>query len=174
MLKNIPLKKEHLLIAASLIAIIICYELAFKKTIAAWQLNKQLNTQLIQASDLSVQPAYLERKNSNLSKIITLYKTDTVAFRSNVISIIAGLAEKENVRLSEVPLQDPLYHTERFIIEKLDFEGDFFSLTKVLEQLQSTPKIGMLRSAAYKSIGLKSNSDENKKLVLEVYLELAK
>lgn len=174
MLKNIPIKKEYLLVAGTIIAVLICYQLAFKKTIMAWQLNKQLNTQLTQASDLNVQPAYLERKSANLSKITALYKTDTTAFRSNVISNIAGIAEKENVRLSEVPLQDPSYNTDKFIIQKLDFEGDFFSLTKVLKQLQSTPQIGMLRSVTYKSIGIRSNSDESKKLVLEVYLELVK
>ncbi|WP_259071771.1 hypothetical protein HDF24_25505 [Mucilaginibacter sp. X4EP1] len=174
MLKNIPIKKEYLLVAGTIIAVLICYQLAFKKTIMAWQLNKQLNTQLTQASDLNVQPAYLERKSANLSKITALYKTDTTAFRSNVISNIAGIAEKENVKLSEVPLQDPSFHTDKFIIQKLDFEGDFFSLTKVLKQLQSTPQIGMLRSVSYKSIGIRSNSDESKKLVLEVYLELVK
>jgi hypothetical protein len=174
MLKNIPLKKEHLLIAGTIIAMLICYQLAFKKTIIAWQLNKQLNMQLTQAGDLSVQPAYLERKNINLTKIISLYKTDTTAYRSNVISNIANIAEKENVKLSEVPLQDPLYHTDKSIIQRLDFEGDFFALTKVLKQLQSTPQIGMLRSIAYKSLSIRTNSDEHKKLVLEVYLELVK
>ena len=174
MLKQFPLKKEYLLIAASIVLLLLSYQLAFKKTIEAWQANKQLKAQITQASDLNYQPAYLERKNTNLSKIINLYKTDTISFRSIIISTISAIAEKENVKLSEVPVQDPLFHTDKFIIQKLNFEGGFFALTKVLNQLQATKNIGMLRSLDYKTVGVRSNSDETRKLVLEVYLELAR
>lgn len=171
MLKQLPVKKEYLVIIATIIMLLISYQLAFKKTIEAWQLNKQLKAQLAQAADLSYQPAYLERKNSNLTHIISRYKTDTVAFRSNIISDIATIAEKENVKLSEVPLQDPLFHTDQFIVQKLNFEGDFFALTKVFNQLQATPGIGMIRSVTYKVTGTGANTAAAKKLVLEVYLE---
>jgi hypothetical protein len=174
MLKQIPIKKEYLLIAASIVLLLLCYQLAFKKTIEAWQVNMQLKSQIAQAADLSYQPAYLERKNNNLSKIIALYKTDTVAFRSNTISVISSIAEKENVKLSEVPLQDPLYHADQFIIQKLNFEGSFFALTKVLNRLQATSGIGVVRAATYKVVGIRSGADDVKKLVLEVYLETVK
>jgi hypothetical protein len=171
MLKQIPIKKEYLLVAAAIVLLLLCFELAFKKTIEAWQLNKQLNAQIAQAAELSYQPAYLERKNNNLSKIIALYKTDTVAFRSNTISAISAIAEKENVKLSEVPLQDPLYHADKFIIQKLNFEGNFFTLTKVFNQLQGTGGVGIVRAATYRVTAVKPAVDDTKKLVLEVYLE---
>jgi hypothetical protein len=174
MLKQLPLKKEYLLIAAAIVLLLLSYQLAFKKTIEAWQINKRLKEQLIRATDLSYQPAYLERKNKNLTNIINRYKTDTVAFRSNIISSISSIAEKENVKLSEVPVQDPLYHTNQFIIQKLNFEGSYFALTKVLKQLQARSGIGMVRSVTYKAINVKSNKDEAKKLIIEVYLETAK
>jgi hypothetical protein len=174
MLKQLPIKKEYLLIAASIVLLLLCYQFAFKRTIEAWQINKHLKAQLAQAADLSYQPAYLERKNNNLSKIIARYKTDTVAFRSNTISIISSIAEKENVKLSEVPLQDPLYHTDKFIVQKLNFEGSFFALTKVLNQLLATSGIGSVRAATYKVVGLRQGNDDAKKLVLEVYLETVK
>jgi hypothetical protein len=174
MLKQIPIKKEYLLIAASIVLLLLCYQLAFKKTIEAWQVNKQLKSQIAQAADLSYQPAYLERKNKNLSKIIALYKTDTVTFRSNTISVISSIAEKENVKLSEVPLQDPLYNADQFIIQKLNFEGSFFALTKVLNRLQITSGIGVVRATTYKVTGIRSGVDDVKKLVLEVYLETVK
>ena len=174
MLKQIPVKKEYLLIAASIILLLSCYELAFKKTIEAWQTGKQLKAQAAQAADLSYQPAYLERKNDNLSNIINRYKTDTVDFRSNLISTIASIAEKEDVKLSEVPIQDPLYHTDQFIIQKLKFEGDFFALTKMYGQLLATKGIGVPRSAVFKVLEIRSSTDNVKKLVMEVYLEAVK
>ena len=174
MLKQIPLKSEHLFVVATILAFLLCYQLAFKKTIAAWQIHRQLTTQMARANDLSYQPAYMERKSMNLSRVIGLYKADTVTFRSNTISRIAGIGEKENVKLSEVPLQDPLYHTDKFILQKLVFEGSFFAITNVLNQLQNTPDIGLVRAFTYRSIGIKSSNDEARKLVLEVYIEMIK
>jgi hypothetical protein len=174
MLKQLPIKKEYVLIAAAVVLLLLSYQLAFKKTMEAWQINKHLKAQLFEATNLSYQPAYLERKNKNLTNIIGRYKTDTVAFRSNIISTISAIAEKENVKLSEVPVQDPLYHTDQFIIQKLNFEGSFFALTKVLKQLQATKGIGVVRSASYKAVNVRSNTDEAKKLTMEVYLETDK
>lgn len=173
MLKQLNLKKEYGLVAAAIVALLLCYQLAFKKTVTAWQLNRNLNQQLVRSADVSYQPGYMERKSNNLDKIISLYKADTVNFRSNILETISSIAERENVKLSEVPSRDPIYHTSQFIIEKLDFEGDYFSLVKTLNQLQSVPQIGLIRAATLKSVGTHSSNDESKKTVLEVYLEMA-
>jgi hypothetical protein len=136
--------------------------------------HSHLKNELSQSTGLDVQPAYLNRKNHNLDQIIALYKTDTVAFRSSAISAIASIAEKENVKLSDVPTQDPSYHTGKFIVQKLSFEGDYFALSKTLNLLQSTPGIGMCRSAVFKVFTTRTSTDEVKRLVLEVYLETVK
>lgn len=171
MLKQLPIRKDYLLIAATIILFLLCYQLAFRKTLEAWQTNRQLKTQLAQAADLSYQPAYLQRKNHNLDKIIAFYKTDTAAFRSNSISAIASIAEKEQVKLSEVPVQNPLYRADEFTIQKLRFEGGFFPLIKVLDQLQALRDIGIIRSVAFKTTETRSATAPAKKLTLEVYLE---
>jgi hypothetical protein len=174
MIEKLRIKKEYLLIAGPILLLLLSYQFAFKKTIEAWQINKRLKAQLTLAADLSYQPAYFERKSNNLSLVINRYKTDTVAFRSNIISSISLIAEKENVKLSEVPVQDPAYHTDQFIIQKLSFEGGFFALTKVPNQLQATDGIGLVRSVSYKIMGNGSNQHESKKLVMEIYLETSK
>ncbi len=174
MLKQSPIKKEYLLIAGTIILLLLCYQFAFKKTIVALQLNKHLTAQLAQASNLSVQPAYLLRKCANLSKIIDLYRADTVTFRSNAINQIAAIAQGENVKLSEVPLSDPVYHTGKFIIQKADFEGDYFALMRVLKKLQDAPGTGVVRSASYRVVTIHLLDGNAKKLVLEVYFEVIK
>jgi len=175
MLKQLPVKKEYLLlIVATILLLWLSYKLAFKATIEAWQTNRQLKTQLTRSADLSYQPGYVERKNINLDKILKLYKADTTAFRNNSINIISAIAEKENVKLSEVPMQDPFFHTDRFIIQKLGFEGDFFSLTKVFHQLQLTNDIGIIRSATYKLPKTNPNEQKDKKLTAEICLEIAR
>ncbi len=174
MFKQLPFKKEYLLVAGSVILVVISYQLAFKRTIEAWQLHGRLKKELELAAGVVNQPAYLERKNYNLGQIINLYKTDTTTFRSNTISAIASIAEKENVKLSEVPTQDPIYHSDSFLVEKLDFEGDFFALCKVFDRLESEKNIGVPRSALFKVVRFKPGEESSRKLVMEIYFEAAK
>jgi len=173
MIKPGQIKKEYLLIAASLVLLVMCYQLAFKKTIEAWQLHKQLESKLVQSSKMNFQPGYSERKNANIRRILNLYKADTVNFRSNIISRISSIAEKENVKLSEVPVDDPTQHNNKNIIQKLLFEGDYFSLIKTLNELQKASGIGVIRSIALKTVGSHINNDDVKKLILTVNLEIS-
>jgi hypothetical protein len=168
MIKQLPFKKEYLLLAATMVLLLLSYQLAFKKTINAWQLNSSLKQQLTRSTDVSFQPGYQERKNANLDQIIHLYQVDTSEFRSSIISTIAEIAGKENVKLSEVPTGDPAYHTSQFIIQRLRFEGDYFLLEKVLNRLRSVPGVGIIRSAQFKS----TKNEKTKKLLLEVYFEI--
>ena len=174
MLKQIPIKKEYLLLAAALMLLLGCYQLAFKKTIAAWQLHHHLEARLAQSSDLSVQPAYLLRKSANLSKTLELYLADTVTFRSIAINRLSSIAQSEGVKLSELPQTDAAFHTSKFIIEKLDFDGDYFALTRVLDRLYLSKGTGIIRSATYKILTVSKDADELKKTVLEVYIEITR
>jgi len=169
MLKQLPFKKQYLLTGATIVLLLLSYQFAFKRTIEAWQINKNLKTQIARSSDLSLQPAYLERKSNNLNKILSLYKTDTVAFRSNIISTISLIAEKQGVKLSDVPLQNALYRSDKYIIQKLSFEGGYFSMVKVLDQLQNSPGIGTLRSVTLKLQKANSNSSESSNIIMDVY-----
>jgi hypothetical protein len=171
MFQHIPVKKEYLMAAGTAILLLFCYQLAFKKTMDAWQINRQLKARVARAADLSYQPAYLERKNSNLARIVARYKTDTLAFRSSSINTIAAIAAQEQVKLSAVPVQTPFYHADQFSVQKLGFEGGFFALEKVLSQLQASNGIGMVRSADFKLVEVRAGSKPVRKLVLEVYLE---
>lgn len=172
MIKLQQIKKEYLLVAASLVMLIVCYQLAFKRTIDAWKLHKQLESKLVQSSKIDFQPGYSERKSANISHILNLYKADTVNFRSNIISRISSIAEKENVKLSEVPVEDPALHNNQLIIQKLAFEGDYFSLMRTLNELQKTSGIGLIRSIDLKAEDLNGNDNKIKKTIMRVGLEM--
>src|ERR1700761_5638169 len=124
MLKQIPFRKEYLLYCGTVLLLLLGYQLALKKTIEALQINRNLNRQLSQSTDVSAEPGYQERKNVHLDQIIGLYKADTIDFRSNIISSITQIADKEHVSVAAVPTRDPLFHSPAFLIQKLDMEGD--------------------------------------------------
>jgi uncharacterized protein (UPF0333 family) len=168
------IKKEYLLLAASLVMLVICYQLAFKKSIEAWHQHRQLQAQAAQTFSGNFQPGYSERKSANISKILNLYKADTVNFRSNIIGRISSIAEKENVKLAEVPADDPSLHNNKLIHQKLAFEGDYFSLVKTLNELQKTPEIGVVRSIDLKSAHSNDNEHGSKLPIMTVELEFTR
>jgi hypothetical protein len=169
MLKQLPFKKEHLFLAGIALLMFIGYQLAFKKTIEAWQINKGLTGQQVLSANLSYQPGYLKRKSANLDSVISRYQVDTAGFRNTSISTISIIAEKRGVKLSEVPVQDASFNIEKAVIQKLTFEGDFFSITQTLNDLQRTKEIGFIRSFSYRL----SRTVEGK-LFADVYMEILK
>ncbi|MDB5124738.1 MAG: hypothetical protein JWP94_2867 [Mucilaginibacter sp.] len=171
MLDKVLANRRYVLIAAGFMLLFACYELAFKKTLEAWHIRQQLRAQMAQSADLTYEPAYLERKNRNLGKILGLYKTDTAAFRSSIISTISSIAARDQVKLTEVPTTDALYRTPEFSIQKLTFQGDFFALTRLLYELQSTRGIGVIRSVDYKMSTDRVQNMRGRKTLMSVYLE---
>ncbi len=172
MLKNILVKKEYLLIVGSVLFLIICYRFAFRNTIDAWQLHSQLARQQASATSLSFQPDYLERKANNLNTIIGLYKADTALFRSNAISAVSELAEKNEIRLVEVPTQSPQFQTDLFHIQQLNFEGSYFGQVSFLSQLHSLRNAGVVRSLRFRLKKAQEGNVDAWKLNLEVYLQI--
>jgi len=59
----------------------------------------------------------------------------------------------------------------KFIIQKLSFEGDFFALTRVLNQLEKTKGIGVLRSVSLRRPKSNTNDNNTGKLKLDIYFE---
>lgn len=174
MVKELLHKKEYWLIAGTIVLILLCYQLAFKKTIAASQVNSRLKMQLTQASDVAYQPGYLERKTKNLEIILARYRTDTLNLRGNTIATIASVAEREGVKLSGVPNQDPAFNTSHFIIQKLDFEGTYPALIKTLSRLEEQQGIGVPRSVTLKTVEERASDKAARKTVMEVLMEIKK
>ena len=104
-----------------------------------------------------------------MDRILDLYKADTMNFRSNTIGKISSVAEAENVKLAEVPNRDPVYSNEQFRIQKLDFEGDYFSLMKVFQRLGQTKEAGVIRSVVLQE---RRATNGDKKLIMELYFEI--
>ena len=172
MLKYWPFKKQYLLVTVTILLLLISYYFSFRHTINAWQLKARLQEQLAETGNLSLQPGYLIRKNNNLKEIIKLYHADTTNFRNNIINTIAILAEKNDVKLIEVPVQSALFHTDKYIIQQLNFEGGFFNLNKFLDQLQTSKNIGKPRSVIFRMETVRNSATPSSRLVMQVYLEV--
>lgn len=173
MMEKLPVKHKWLFIAAALLLMWICYVFAFKKTIAAWQLNRELKARVAAAQDLSLQPAYLERKDANLKKLLNLYRADTLSFRNEKVNLIAAAAESVNARLSEVPNDEPAYHGNKWVIQRLDFQGSYFALTRLLDKVEHLPSVGVIRCAEYQ-LNRNPTAQDKTQLSIRIYFEFIK
>ena len=177
MLKEIGLtglKKEYGLIAGAIILLLLCYQLAFKKTIEAFAINRDLKSKVAENSNLDYQPDYLNRKSKNLDDILSKYHLDSLNLRNNSIATLASIAQRSNVKLAGLPNQDPQYSTNQYILQKVEFEGDYFSLLKLINNLQTATGVGIPRSIVWKSVTKNPGQGETKKLTMEVYFEVSK
>lgn len=173
MLERFKIKNEYLLTAATLLLLFVSYNLAFKKTIAAWQLHRQLEQQVAGSRDVTYQPGYMERKNANLDQILALYRADTANYRNDALAHIDLIAEQQDVKLSEVPIQATADSSHTYNIQKLTFDGDYFQLLKTLKSLQAASGIGMVRSATIRSVLDHNEKGEQRRVQMDVYMEIA-
>lgn len=162
------------LIAGSVILLFVSYQLAFKNTIDAWQMNRNLKAKLAGSSDLSYQPGLSERKIKNLDKILNQFRSDSAAFRGNTIGKISRITSQQGVTLSEIPSDEPGFHTDQFIIERLRFEGDFRSYLKALDQIEQSPEVGFVRQVTIKEKPKNGVSDLKGNVTMELLLEIVK
>lgn len=174
MLQKLITNRRYLAVAASVLFLLVCYLLAFSPTLDAWQTNRRLQSQLLQSSDVTYQPGLLERKSKNLDSLLGRFRSDSLALRGNTISSIALNAVGEKVRLSEVPAEDPSFHTDQYIVERLSFKGDFAALVRALGSLENQRGIGVPRSVLIKTVKKDELSDTQPKLAMEILLEISK
>ena len=170
MLKYWPFKQSYLLILMSVIMAFAAYKFAITHTLDEWRDNKKLKLQVSRQNDVADQPDYLERKNANLDEILKLYRSDTLNYRSEAITTISIIAGKYNVRLTGAPVQDKTYRTEKYLLQKLSFAGDYFSLIRFLQQVEATGGIGKLRSCTLNGPG--SRDKASRDLITEVVFEI--
>jgi len=163
-------KKEYLLLVLFFVLLIFSYQFAFKKTWKAYKVNKSLSASLNKVN-LNYQPDYLHRRNSSLDKVLSKYSLKPNLFRGSAIAQIANLAEKENVKLVEIPATAPELNTAQSQVQRLNFEGDYYSLLSFVHKLQKQNNIGVVRSLNLK-VGTNYMPGVDKKLILELYFQI--
>lgn len=172
MLQKLFINKTYLFAAGVLLLFLVSYQLAFKNTIAAWKTNRHLKEQLNRQTDVTYQPAYLERKNKNLDAIIAKLKIDSSEFKGRVIATLAKLTEKSNVKIIRLYDDDEYYHTKFNLVQRVDLEGNYFELLKFLDQIEQLNGVGVLRSVDISS--RKNTALNSPKLTMTIWMDSIK
>lgn len=145
------------MIAAAIFLLILGYQFAFRQTIEAWRINKELHRQLQTGEELATQPGFTKRKAVNLEHALDLYKVDTAIFRSKLITTMSSLGEKHSLRMIEIPITvvDSMQYGQQ---HRIVLEGDYLNIVRFLHDVEMLNRHGQLRSAEIylkKSVNLK-------------------
>ncbi|MBD1363820.1 hypothetical protein IDJ77_08350 [Mucilaginibacter sp. ZT4R22] len=153
----------------SIALMLICYQLALKKTLEAWQAHRQLVLQQNETAGLSTEPGYLTRKNLNLNRLIAAYRVDTLNFRNTAITQIALIAQQHGAKLVAVPVNTLVLGDGQVLVNQVRLEGDFFSLLKTAQKLYELPGTGFLRSVSIKKFDA-YQANAKSRLYMDVYI----
>ena len=156
-----------------MLILLICYQMAIRKTVAAWRVNLDLKKERSQTTDISTSTTYLLRKHKNLEAIVHRYTEDSTTFRSDIISRVALIASKNNISVNSVPGAAANLQTPELGVEKLELQGRFFPLLTTLQAIEHGEHIGTVRSLKI-SKTRPSASPTDEMLHMEVFLEVIK
>lgn len=159
-------------IVGFMILIVLSYQYAFKHTIQAYEQHQFLKRSIFNNIENNINPEVLKNKIINLNNVLSKYSVDSVYFKETSIGNVAAIAESENLRLKEIPASDPNFYNDTFIIQRMDFEGDYFSMIKFIQKLQFEKKVGVLKSISI--FKQKENFYKPATLQLEIYLQILK
>ena len=172
MIKNLLKKRDIILVLGIVFFAFICYQFAIKNTLDAYKQNQKLAGALRGNSVGKLPVGFMKRKSQNLDKILIKYTLDSATFKGRAVGEIASIAEEENLKLIEIPIMEPFYNTEYFLIQRIDFEGDYYSIVKFIKRVQSRNNVGVLRSLSMKT--RKKGDEKGKSIILELFLQIKK
>jgi len=151
MLKNISEKyKFYLLVGIFVVALIICYQLAIKSTIAGIRKNRELKKMALEAEDIPHQTALLKKQVLDLNNQYFNSNDQAEGNHEIILEKVSTLAAKSGVSVSEYPARH-LFQTMSIQVEthSIVLTGKFPDLLEVLYQLEVHKKVGRLVSVEY-------------------------
>ncbi|OOQ58324.1 hypothetical protein [Mucilaginibacter pedocola] len=151
--------RKYWITAGTLLVLLLCYQLAFKKTIAASQLYSRLSQQVTANDGLSLQPAFLERQYQTITALASSYHVDTANYRTQLLSKLAPLADSCHITLINIPKSNTSADG-RITRQQIGAKGDFFSLLRFYALAEKQKGTGMASSVSWKKPDADNHTDK--------------
>ncbi|OJW17955.1 hypothetical protein [Mucilaginibacter sp. 44-25] len=161
--------KRYAVPVASILFLLLCYQLAFKKTLEAWQLHRRFQQELSTAQGIGSTPALMIRKQRNLDRIVQHFRWDTTSYRSSIIEQISKFSSAQKVGFHTLPQREPGLQSDQLQVERVVLNGTFPDLLKMLHTMEQTSSLGVVRSIKISSPDEHAEKKGNS-LEMSVYL----
>lgn len=146
-------RKNKLLLPVAVVAMVLCWFLAFNKTFKAVQINQQLSGQVPSAEDIAFNPAHAERKLAALGQILKSYRVNEAEWSNQLWMKASAVAIKQNVGI-DYTLTKPTAGKDTTAIgvtETLHCYGNYQQLVKLIDTLERIAAIGKISALQVKA-----------------------
>jgi hypothetical protein len=148
------INKQRLYIigAGGIVLLFLLYKFAFSNTLVLYFENKDLSQKIDKAEFADKDIDALNNKIKNLNDKLSKYTVDSIRNKETIFDVITGFCSKNGIRVREMPSEGVDDHGD-YIIEtnKIVSEGDFISLTKLVNFIECQSLIGRVSSVKYYS-----------------------
>ena len=142
--------KNKILLGIGLLLLLIVYQLAIKKSIAAFSLNSSLKQQIEKAAGAPQKLALLEQQNLAYDAILANYKGNGSNTQQLLLSAVTGYCQENNLLLKEFP-KSIFKQESEYLVETNYFvlEGGFINTLRLIHHLEQKNRIGKIASVNY-------------------------
>jgi hypothetical protein len=166
-------KKNKLLLAGGILLLFVLYKISWKKTIAAYGLNKTIGEQMAQASNAPQKLALLEQQNLECDRILGTYQNTESNTQQLLLSAVSGYCQQTGLLLKEFP-KSIFKQENEYMVETNYFvlEGPFSTILRLTHQLEQKNRIGKIVSVNY--LVKKDNKTQKNLLDATIYIQNVK
>jgi hypothetical protein len=166
-------QKNRVLIVAAILLLYIAYVFAFKNTVNAIQLNKQLQAE--QNADHAMDSSFpqLSRKNSFYTNALKAYYVKNNDYENRLWQVLSDLAIEQKVKINFSPKPQAQTDTttlqKGLLVQQFAFKGNYFNLVKLLDTLDKSKAIGKISTLKL----MRPKDQDTKKMNGELGLQLS-
>jgi Tfp pilus assembly protein PilO len=142
----------YLLLIGSLLFLLICYKLAFKRTLNEIKSFNENNRQLISLNEAPIQLQILESKLKDTESSFKTYTGNKDNLEVLLLEKATSLIHGSNLKIVELPKND-IYTKDEFTIktQQIVIQGSYNELLLFLHSFEKDKIIGTIRSVEYYS-----------------------
>jgi len=163
-------QKNKLLLPSTGIIIVLCWYLAFSKTVEAIRVNRQLTNQPVNTEDISFNQVYAKRKLVALDRILGSYRVNETQWSDQLWLRASAIAMKYGMGI-DYTMSRPVDEADTTTAgdkETLYCYGNFLQLVKLIDTLEKLPSIGQISALQIKAPKADAVAERGKQCLLKL------
>lgn len=136
-------QKNIVLVVGFVIALVICYQLGIKKTLAQKHQFNELTKEALLFKNAPKQLSMLKQKQVYYDSLLTKYQLDGTSIQNNLLRSINAYSKAHNLKV--VRFSEPHLITKNDLIIKtyeIVVEGNYNTINQLIYQLEQKTKFG--------------------------------
>ena len=146
-------KQKLKLLGLSIVPVLlICYKLAFTRTLEAYSEHRNhiQSQQVLDASFTSA--SMVAAKQGQINRFLSTFILDTADARKNLLFVVTSFCNENRLKLKEYkPLGTRMASGQKMVTRMVTVEGDFIKCLQFVYTLEKRMQVGRISSVYYKT-----------------------